>query len=154
MLEVYVGGMAVEVEPSHWCFITFCCHVTDGSKGAVWQSGIWHGSAYETEACHWIPPCGKKWHPLTFINAHWMFMETKWWMWVQWGSGWCVQAEVSSFSDMKDKPRSGWPHTAVTSWNEEHLNQLLRVNWQIMTRELCTELNFSFSELEMMVGML
>ncbi|MEQ5146204.1 hypothetical protein ABN231_18085 [Proteus mirabilis] len=33
--EVDVGGMAVEVEPSHQYSITFCCCVTDGSRGAV-----------------------------------------------------------------------------------------------------------------------
>ena len=32
----------------------------------------------------------KKWHPLTFTNACWTFMESKQWIWVQWGSGWCV----------------------------------------------------------------
>jgi len=30
-----VGGMAVEVEPSHQYSIPFRCHVTDGSRGAV-----------------------------------------------------------------------------------------------------------------------
>jgi len=29
------GGMGVEVEPPHQYFITFCCCITDGSKGAV-----------------------------------------------------------------------------------------------------------------------
>jgi len=33
--EVNVGGMAVEAEPSHQYSITFCCHVTDGSRGTV-----------------------------------------------------------------------------------------------------------------------
>jgi len=33
--------------------------------------------------------------PLTFIDACWMFMETKHWMWAQWGSGWCVSAVVT-----------------------------------------------------------
>ena len=32
--EVDVGGMATEVELSYQYFITFCCHVTDGSRGA------------------------------------------------------------------------------------------------------------------------
>jgi len=35
MSEVDVGGMAVEVETSHQYSIKFCCHVTDGSSGAV-----------------------------------------------------------------------------------------------------------------------
>ena len=55
---------------------------------------------------------------------------------------------------MKDKPRSGRPCTAVAPRNEECLNQLIRANRRIMTRELCTELNISFNALEMMVAML
>lgn len=39
-------------------------------------------------------------------------------------------------SDVKDKPCSGQPHTAVTPQNEEHLDQLIHVNQQITTREL------------------
>ena len=35
-----VGGMAMEAEPSHQYFITFCCCATDGSRGAVWQNGV------------------------------------------------------------------------------------------------------------------
>ena len=35
-------------------------------------------------------------HPLTFIDACWKFMETKRWMWAQWGSGWCVSAVVTA----------------------------------------------------------
>ena len=38
--EVDVGGMAVGGEPSYQYSITFCCRVTGGSKGAVWQSGV------------------------------------------------------------------------------------------------------------------
>jgi len=30
-----VGAMAVEVGPSHKYCVTCCCHVTDGSRGAV-----------------------------------------------------------------------------------------------------------------------
>ena len=39
--EVDVGGMALEVEPSHQYPITCCCHATDGSRGAVWHNGVW-----------------------------------------------------------------------------------------------------------------
>jgi len=35
MSETDVGGMAVGVEPSHQYSVTFCCHVTDGSRRAV-----------------------------------------------------------------------------------------------------------------------
>ena len=34
----------------------------------------------------------KNWHPLAFIDACWTFMETKQWIWAQWGNGWCVSA--------------------------------------------------------------
>jgi len=30
-----VDDMAVEVEPSHQYSVTCCCHMTDGSRGAV-----------------------------------------------------------------------------------------------------------------------
>jgi len=43
--------------------ITCCCHVTDGSRGAIWQ---WHGSVDEAKVYHWIPPCRK----LSPIDTH------------------------------------------------------------------------------------
>jgi len=33
--EVDVGGIAVDIEHSHQYPFTFCCCVTDGSRGAV-----------------------------------------------------------------------------------------------------------------------
>jgi hypothetical protein len=57
----------------------------------------------------------------------------------------------SGDNDVKDKPRSRRPCTAVTPQNEERLDQLICANWRIMTRELCTKLNISFSVLETMV---
>ena len=41
---------------------------------------IW-SKAVELNSSVW-----KKWHPLTFIDTWWMFMETKSWMWAQWGA--------------------------------------------------------------------
>ena len=38
----------------------------------------------------------KNWHPLTFVDACWMLMETKQWMWPQWGGGCCVSAVVTA----------------------------------------------------------
>jgi len=67
---------------------------------------------------------------------------------------WWVAHFSSGDSDMKDKPRSGQPCTAVTPRNKERLDQLIHVNWRIMTRELCTELNISCNALETMVAML
>jgi len=69
-----VGVMAAEVEHSHQYSITFYWHVTDGSRGAVWQNGIWHRSAYEAKVCHWIPPCKKNsthWYSLTLAECFW-----------------------------------------------------------------------------------
>ena len=68
MSEVDGGGMAAEVEPFLQYSITFLCHAIDGSRGAVWQTGVWHGSVHEAKVCRWIPPCGKKWYLLTFID--------------------------------------------------------------------------------------
>jgi len=41
------GGMAVEVEPSHQYSVTFCCCMTEGCRGALWQNSVWYGSACE-----------------------------------------------------------------------------------------------------------
>ena len=74
MSEADGGGMAGDIEPSHQYPITCCCHVTGGSRGAVWQSGVWHGSAYEAKVCHWIPPWGTNgtyWHSLTLAECFW-----------------------------------------------------------------------------------
>ena len=74
--EENVGGTAAEAECSHQYSITFCCHMTDGSRGAVW-----HGSAEEARVCNWILPRGKKngthWHSLTLAEhlteaEHWV----------------------------------------------------------------------------------
>ena len=70
--KVDVGGMAVEVEPSHQYSITCCYRVTDGSWGAVWQHGGWHRSVYEAKVCHWIPPYRKNctlWHSLETLET-------------------------------------------------------------------------------------
>jgi len=60
---------------------------------------------------------------------------------------WWVVCFSSSGSDLKDKPHSGQPCTAVTPRNEEHLDQLIHANWWITTRELCTERNIGFNAL-------
>ena len=78
MSETDVGGAVVEVEPSYQYSIIFCCYVTDGSRGAAWQNGVWHGSAYKSVKLN--SSMWKKWHPLTFTDACWTFMETKQWM--------------------------------------------------------------------------
>ena len=42
-----VGGMEVEAEPSHRFSATSCFCVKGGSRGAVWQNGVWRGSVSE-----------------------------------------------------------------------------------------------------------
>ena len=96
MPEADVGGMAVEVEPSHQYSFIFCCCVTNRSRRAVRKNGVWLRSVYGAKLCQWIPPCEKKWRPLTFIGACWTFTEMKQWMWAQCGGEWCVSAEVTA----------------------------------------------------------
>jgi len=72
--EVDDCGMAVEAEPSHQHSLACCCCVTDGSRGAVWQNAILHGSAYEAKARHWIPPWRRRcthWHLSTLAESLW-----------------------------------------------------------------------------------
>lgn len=59
MSETYDGYMTVEI-------------AVDSSRGAVWQNGVWNGSAYEVKLCKWM---WKKWHSLTLTGACWTFME-------------------------------------------------------------------------------
>ena len=82
--EADVGGMAVWVEPSHQYSVTCCCHVTDGSRGAVWQNSVWHGSMDEAKVCHCIP---------LHKDIRWTLLEGNQWMWTQWGSGWCFSSD-------------------------------------------------------------
>ena len=72
--EADVGGMAVEAECSHQYPITCCCCVTDGSRGAVWQNGVWHKSVDEAKVWNWSPPQrrnGTHWHSLTRAECLW-----------------------------------------------------------------------------------
>lgn len=72
--EVDIGGMAAEAEPSHQYSVTCCCHETGSSTGAVWQNGVWHGSADEAKVWNWISPWGKNgvhWHTLMHTERLW-----------------------------------------------------------------------------------
>jgi len=84
----YIFGISAAYEgcsesntPILWCWWygsrgwTFpcCCCVTDGSRGEVWQNGVWHGSVYEAKVCRWVPPRGRNcihWHSL-MLAEHW-----------------------------------------------------------------------------------
>ena len=145
MSEVDVGGMAVEVEPSHQYSIPFCCCVTGGSRGAVWQlvsdMEVWMKRRGVFEFFMW-----KKWCPLMLAECLW------------WPDGVCELSEAVDFSsgdcNVKDKLCCWWQCKAVAPSNEEHLNQLIRANRWITTRQLCIELSISFSVLETTVTVL
>ena len=92
-LQVGVGDMAVEVEPSHQYSVILCCHVTDDSRGTVLQNRICYGSVYEGRGCHWIPPCGKNithWHSLKLAEHLWRPNSG-----CKCSDGWCISAVVT-----------------------------------------------------------
>jgi hypothetical protein len=60
----------------------------------------------------------------------------------------------SSDSDVRDRPRSGRPCTALSPRNEDRLDQLIRANRRVATRELRTELNVGCSALQTMLATL
>ena len=59
------------------------------SKGVELNSSMW-----------------KKKHPLTLIDICWTFMETKQWVWAQWGGGWCFSAAVTAMWNTSPVPDS------------------------------------------------
>jgi len=123
--EVDVGGMAVEADPSHQQSIMFCCCATDGSRGAVWHNAVWHGGVYEPKVCHWIPSCGKKWHPLTFTGSCWTFIKQT----VDVSAvRWRVVCFSSSGSDVKDKPRSRLPCRFLQACHESSCSLLEKMH--------------------------
>ena len=100
------GGMAVEIEHSLQYSIPCCCCVTDGSRGALCQNGVWHGSVYGAKVCRWVPPCrknGTNWHP----SSCWTFVVPKQWMWAHeevggafqqwWQSQWVTSSGADSY---------------------------------------------------------
>jgi len=99
--EIDTGGMAVEVKPFHQCSITFCCHVTDGCRGTVWENSFWHGSMFEAKMWNWIPPCGKNgthWHSSTIAECLRMTVGHIHWCRLLWaqhaGSCSCEKAQL------------------------------------------------------------
>jgi len=66
---------------------------------------------------------------------------------------WWVVCFSSVNSNVKDKPCSGWPCTAVTPQNEEHLESSSMLTGRLQQGN-CTDLNTGFSVLETMVTML
>jgi len=119
--------MAGEAAPSCQYSITFCCHTTDSSRGADWPNSMWHGSTCETKVWQLIPSHRKKngthwhihWHLLNFYGDQTVDVSRV---------RQCVVQFSSGTRNMKDKPCSSWPCTAVTTWNEEHLDQFICAN--------------------------
>ena len=92
---------------------------------------------------------------MTFIDACWTFTETKQWILAQWGDGWCVSAVATATwktSHVPDGPAQ-LSHHDMKSVSISVI-VVIRTNWWITTRELCTELNIGFSALVTMVATL
>ena len=104
--EADVGGMAVEAEPSCQYFISCCCCVTDGSRGEVWQHGIWYGMKQRggIEFLHADKMASTDIHRTVDVST------VKRWV-VCFGSG---------DNDIKDKPHSRQLGAVVTLWNGTH----------------------------------
>lgn len=91
MSEVVVSGMAAEVKPPN--HIPLYAVWKWQRRGSLTECHLtWK---CEAKVCHWIPPCRKKWHSMTFTKACWMLLENNQWMWVRWGGGWCVSEVVT-----------------------------------------------------------
>ena len=87
VLEVDVGDMIAEVEPPSQYSFVFCYCATDGSRGEVWQNGVWHRSVYEANVLNWIPLCEKlvptdiHWHLLNIYGDQTVNVRTaRWWV--------------------------------------------------------------------------
>jgi len=63
-----------------------------------------------------------------------------------------VMPSSSNDSDVKDKPCSGQPCTAVTPQNEDCLDQPNQANWWITSRELSAELHIGPTDAHMGTG--
>ena len=94
--EADVGDTAVEAETSYQYSITCCCCMTDGSRGASWHNGAWHGSAYGRKGVELNSSMQNNLHPLSFIDVCGMLMETNQWMRPQWGTEWSISAVVTA----------------------------------------------------------
>jgi len=133
--EVNVSGMAEEVEPSCQYSVTFCCCMTDGSRRAVWQDGVWRRNAYEAKMWN-NSSMWKKWHTVTFIDACWMFMETKMWMWAQWGGGGAFQQWW----------QQQWPLRAWHAGSSSSLAKMHSQWWWLLIEQILNYKTISFKQ--------
>jgi len=118
--------MAVEVERSHQHSITFCCHASDGRRGVVRKMSMKQKCGIEFKKKK-IAPTDIHWCSLNIYGDQTMDGSVVWWQVVHFSSG---------DSDVKDNPCSRQPHTAVTSWNDECLHQLVHRHWLMMMTTL------------------
>ena len=93
--EADVSGMAVEVELSHQYSVSFCCHVTDGSRGAIWPTWKCRWSKGVTLNSSMWKKTSSHWHSSTFSEDFWRLNSgcedsavvggvfQHWWQW-QW----------------------------------------------------------------------
>ena len=102
--EADVGGMAAEVEPSHQhpVIVLPCDRWQQRGTLTEWCL-IWECGWSKYVSLHSFGSW--KWLSVTFINACWMFMETKQRLWLQWGSSGAFQSQqqwvVSAGADAK-----------------------------------------------------
>jgi len=151
MSEADIGGMAVEVEPSHQYSVKFCCRVTNDSRGQSNKMAsdmeVQMNKRCIIEFLHVEKFAPNDIHRrLLNVYGHQVVDVSTVRQWVA-----CFS---SGDSDVKDKPHSRRPRTAITPQNEERLDQLICTNWQITTRELYTELSIGFNALETTVSKL
>ena len=101
MSEADVGGLAVQYESPYQYSITCCSHATGGSRGAIWQNGIWHESLYDAKVWKNCTHC----HSLTFIECLWKPNSVYQHSEVHFSYG---------DSNVKDKSHSRWLHSCHT----------------------------------------
>ena len=102
---VDIGGMAVKVETPHY-YVTFCCLMTDDSRGTVWQNGIRHERVYEgrvLSSSMWKN--GTHWHSLMLGECLWRpnsgceHSEVEGGIFQQWWQGQWVTLDGEDFNE-------------------------------------------------------
>mgnify|MGYP001856580411 CR=1 FL=1 len=114
--------MAAQVEPSCQYPVIFCCHDTDGSRGAEASDMVVcmrQNSKTEFLFVEKMAHTDIHWCLLNISGDQTVAVSTVR-LWVVCFSGTDTAAEY--------KPCSMWPCTAGTPWNGEHLDQLIHAN--------------------------
>ena len=91
--ETNIGVMEAKVEPSVQYSLHFVATrqmAAEGQSDTMVYEAQHSWKCGESKGMERSSSTEKKLHPLTFINTCWVFLETKQWMWTQWGSGWCI----------------------------------------------------------------